>query len=190
MDPVYELSAAVYTELSDVEAEINGLITYDRQVCATRNALQERWCPRGSRHLGARAVECRKLAGQDAVLCSGSFKAASVARYGRKLAFDDSRRGSCNRMRAAGDQDFALCAASCASRFAGPIAQPELALLQRQRNRRLLTACPKGPGGPACQPRPFLQLTESLKLSAGNFACGTFSAAHVTVHSSTLNFVV
>ena len=32
VDPVYSLNAAVYTELSDVEAEINGLITYDRQV--------------------------------------------------------------------------------------------------------------------------------------------------------------
>ena len=32
VDPVYDLNAAVYTELSDVEAEINGLITYDRQV--------------------------------------------------------------------------------------------------------------------------------------------------------------
>lgn len=32
VDPLYELNAAVYTELSDVEAEINGLITYDRQV--------------------------------------------------------------------------------------------------------------------------------------------------------------
>ncbi len=33
VDPVMALSAAVYTELSDVEAEINGLTTYDRQVC-------------------------------------------------------------------------------------------------------------------------------------------------------------
>ncbi|CAL8464673.1 g4208 [Coccomyxa elongata] len=32
VDPVMALSAAVYTELSDVEAEINGLTTYDRQV--------------------------------------------------------------------------------------------------------------------------------------------------------------
>ena len=32
VDPVFSLNAAVYTELSDVEAEINGLITYDRQV--------------------------------------------------------------------------------------------------------------------------------------------------------------
>ena len=32
VDPVLALSAAVYTELSDVEAEINGLTTYDRQV--------------------------------------------------------------------------------------------------------------------------------------------------------------
>ena len=32
VDPVYSLNAAVYTELSDVEAEINGIITYDRQV--------------------------------------------------------------------------------------------------------------------------------------------------------------
>ena len=53
MDPVYELNAAVYTELSDVEAEINGLITYDRQVCTPRNALQQRWRPGGIRHLGA-----------------------------------------------------------------------------------------------------------------------------------------
>lgn len=35
LDPNLALSAAVYTELSDVEAEINGLITYDRQVSAT-----------------------------------------------------------------------------------------------------------------------------------------------------------
>lgn len=35
LDPNLALSAAVYTELSDVEAEINGLITYDRQVGAT-----------------------------------------------------------------------------------------------------------------------------------------------------------
>ena len=27
------LSAAVYTQLSDVEEEVNGLLTYDRRVC-------------------------------------------------------------------------------------------------------------------------------------------------------------
>jgi hypothetical protein len=32
VDPVHALSAAVYTELTDVEAEINGMMTYDRQV--------------------------------------------------------------------------------------------------------------------------------------------------------------
>jgi hypothetical protein len=31
VDPAHALSAAVYTELADVEAEINGLITYDRK---------------------------------------------------------------------------------------------------------------------------------------------------------------
>ena len=30
--PEFSLSAAVYTELTDVEAEINGMLTYDRQV--------------------------------------------------------------------------------------------------------------------------------------------------------------
>ena len=48
-------------------------------------------------------------------------------------ACDHSRRGSCNRMRAAGDQGFALRAASRAPGSAGPIAQPEQALLQGQR---------------------------------------------------------
>ncbi len=38
LDPVYDLNAAVYTELSDVEAEINGLITYDRQVMLAHRA--------------------------------------------------------------------------------------------------------------------------------------------------------
>lgn len=32
VDPHYHLGAAVYTEVSDVEAEINGWCTYDRQV--------------------------------------------------------------------------------------------------------------------------------------------------------------
>ncbi len=32
VNPDYFLSAAVYTEVSDVEAEINGWVTYDRQV--------------------------------------------------------------------------------------------------------------------------------------------------------------
>lgn len=40
VDPVYDLNAAVYTELSDVEAEINGLITYDRQVCVLNSSNQ------------------------------------------------------------------------------------------------------------------------------------------------------
>ena len=31
-DPRTALSAAIYTELSDVEAEINGFMTYDRRV--------------------------------------------------------------------------------------------------------------------------------------------------------------
>jgi hypothetical protein len=35
IDPATSLSAAIYTELSDVEAEINGLTTYDRQVGQT-----------------------------------------------------------------------------------------------------------------------------------------------------------
>ncbi len=39
VDPVYDLNAAVYTELSDVEAEINGLITYDRQVILQPSSL-------------------------------------------------------------------------------------------------------------------------------------------------------
>ena len=39
VDPVYSLNAAVYTELSDVEAEINGLITYDRQVCSHNSLM-------------------------------------------------------------------------------------------------------------------------------------------------------
>ena len=30
--PEFSLSAAVYTELTDVEAEVNGMLTYDRQV--------------------------------------------------------------------------------------------------------------------------------------------------------------
>ena len=32
VDPEFHLSAAVYTAVSDVEAEINGWVTYDRQV--------------------------------------------------------------------------------------------------------------------------------------------------------------
>lgn len=32
VDEQFHLSAAVYTEVSDVEAEINGWVTYDRQV--------------------------------------------------------------------------------------------------------------------------------------------------------------
>ena len=39
LDPNLALSAAVYTELSDVEAEINGLITYDRQVSAAASFI-------------------------------------------------------------------------------------------------------------------------------------------------------
>ena len=34
--PEYSLCAAVYTELTDVEAEINGMLTYDRQVIKQR----------------------------------------------------------------------------------------------------------------------------------------------------------
>ena len=41
VDPVYDLNAAVYTELSDVEAEINGLITYDRQVILEPSCLSQ-----------------------------------------------------------------------------------------------------------------------------------------------------
>ena len=39
VDPALALSAAVYTELADVEAEINGLTTYDRKVrtCTLRS---------------------------------------------------------------------------------------------------------------------------------------------------------
>ena len=32
LDPKLALSAAVYTEVCDVEAEINGILTYDRKV--------------------------------------------------------------------------------------------------------------------------------------------------------------
>lgn len=32
ISPEFSLSAAVYTELTDVEAEVNGMLTYDRQV--------------------------------------------------------------------------------------------------------------------------------------------------------------
>ena len=32
VNPEFTLSAAVYTELTDVEAEVNGQVTYDRQV--------------------------------------------------------------------------------------------------------------------------------------------------------------
>jgi hypothetical protein len=30
------LSAAVYTQLSDVEDEVNGLLTYDRRICKVK----------------------------------------------------------------------------------------------------------------------------------------------------------
>ncbi len=30
------LSAAVYTQVSDVEEEVNGLLTYDRKICKLR----------------------------------------------------------------------------------------------------------------------------------------------------------
>ena len=33
------LAAAVYTQLSDVEGELNGLLTYDRKVCKADEAL-------------------------------------------------------------------------------------------------------------------------------------------------------
>jgi hypothetical protein len=33
------LSAAVYTQLSDVEDEVNGLFTYDRKVCKVTKPL-------------------------------------------------------------------------------------------------------------------------------------------------------
>lgn len=33
------LSAAVYTQLSDVEEEVNGLLTYDRKVCKVDPAV-------------------------------------------------------------------------------------------------------------------------------------------------------
>lgn len=39
VNPALALSAAVYTELSDVEAEINGLTTYDRKVCIVRDEV-------------------------------------------------------------------------------------------------------------------------------------------------------
>lgn len=39
VDPNLALSAAVYTELADVEAEINGLTTYDRKVPASATLL-------------------------------------------------------------------------------------------------------------------------------------------------------
>ena len=39
VNPVLALSAAVYTELSDVEAEINGLTTYDRKVCIVHDEV-------------------------------------------------------------------------------------------------------------------------------------------------------
>jgi hypothetical protein len=38
-DPSHALSAAIYTEVSDVEDELNGLITYDRQVRHPRLTL-------------------------------------------------------------------------------------------------------------------------------------------------------
>ena len=50
VDPKFGLSASVYTELTDCEAEINGFITYDRQVrfasfelarCAVPNSLKQ-----------------------------------------------------------------------------------------------------------------------------------------------------
>lgn len=40
VNPVLALSAAVYTELSDVEAEINGLTTYDRKVCLVHGEVE------------------------------------------------------------------------------------------------------------------------------------------------------
>jgi len=39
VDPNLALSAAVYTELADVEAEINGMTTYDRKVPASATML-------------------------------------------------------------------------------------------------------------------------------------------------------
>lgn len=38
-DKRFHLSAAVYTELSDVEAEINGWVTYDRKVTTSQCLL-------------------------------------------------------------------------------------------------------------------------------------------------------
>jgi hypothetical protein len=47
------LAAAVYTQLSDVEHELNGLLTYDREVCklpaAALRAVNEEIGRRGRR---------------------------------------------------------------------------------------------------------------------------------------------
>lgn len=40
-DPSHALSAAIYTEVSDVEDELNGIITYDRQARTTLPDMHE-----------------------------------------------------------------------------------------------------------------------------------------------------
>ena len=65
VDPVYSLNAAVYTELSDVEAEITGLMTSDRQV-GLHNALMVQHHPaaRSSSFAPTKGIQlCRLLAG-------------------------------------------------------------------------------------------------------------------------------
>ena len=48
-DTSHALSAAIYTEVSDVEDELNGLITYDRQArtshltCSRMQAMRAAW---------------------------------------------------------------------------------------------------------------------------------------------------
>lgn len=83
VDPMHALSAAVYTELTDVEAEINGLMTYDRKVSLLHFiawCYTECICPVRTQLIGLDAgnpallhVSCvalRAHASVDLILCS------------------------------------------------------------------------------------------------------------------------
>ncbi len=65
VDPMYELNAAVYTELSDVEAEINGLITYDRQVRMLSDGVTIRLTLSAREHLWSVSLQISRRVAAD-----------------------------------------------------------------------------------------------------------------------------
>ena len=85
------LSAAVYTELSDVEGEINGFMTYDRKivkVCSWNTCLP-RWqpCPSASASSGGQLHQLTRsrrvcVAVHHCAASKPSGRASDDARYG------------------------------------------------------------------------------------------------------------